>query len=171
MVPTKHFNFRYFEVIPELSERQWWFGGGADLTPYYLDEKDVKHFHCSYKAACDLHGPSYYRRFKKWCDDYFFIKHRCMGRGVGGIFFDDFKSKNIDACFNFVKSCSKAVIPSYIPIVNKHKNDGYGLREREWQLTRRGHYTEFNLLYDRGTKFGFSTPGARHESILMSAAS
>jgi len=171
MVPTKHFNFRYFEVQPEFSEKQWWFGGGADLTPYYLNEKDAKHFHCAYKAACELHGPSYYKRFKKWCDDYFYIPHRCIRRGVGGIFFDDFKSNNQDASFNFVKSCSEAVIPSYIPIVEEHMNDGYGIREREWQLFRRGQYVEFNLLYDRGTKFGFNTPGARHESILMSLPS
>ncbi|XP_013422008.1 oxygen-dependent coproporphyrinogen-III oxidase [Lingula anatina] len=168
MVPTMHFNYRYFEVVDEGGKRIWWFGGGADLTPYYLDEKDAKHFHKTLKGACDKHDKGYYPRFKKWCDEYFFIKHRGMTRGVGGIFFDDIDEPSQDKCFKFVESCGDAIVPAYIPIVQKNKNSGYGYAERQWQLIRRGHYAEFNLIYDRGTKFGLQTPGARYESILMS---
>ncbi|XP_015585591.1 oxygen-dependent coproporphyrinogen-III oxidase isoform X2 [Cephus cinctus] len=168
MIPTIHFNYRYFEVENKDGSVQWWFGGGTDLTPYYLDEEDAKHFHRTLKAACDKHDPTYYERFKKWCDDYFNIVHRGERRGVGGIFFDDLDTPNQSEVYNFVKSCAESVIPSYIPIVDKHKNDGYGYAERQWQLLRRGRYVEFNLIYDRGTKFGLYTPGARYESILMS---
>lgn len=168
MIPTIHFNYRYFEVENPDGTTQWWFGGGTDLTPYYLDEEDVKHFHDTLKIACDKHDPSYYTKFKKWCDDYFYIVHREERRGVGGIFFDDLDSPSQDEAFQFVTSCAEAVIPSYIPLVKKHKDDGYGYHERQWQLLRRGRYVEFNLIYDRGTKFGLYTPGARYESILMS---
>jgi len=168
MIPTIHFNYRYFEVENPDGTTQWWFGGGTDLTPYYLDEKDVKHFHDTLKVACDKHDPTYYAKFKKWCDDYFYIVHREERRGVGGIFFDDLDSPSQDEAFQFVTSCAEAVIPSYIPLVKKHKDDGYGYHERQWQLLRRGRYVEFNLIYDRGTKFGLYTPGARYESILMS---
>lgn len=168
MIPTIHFNYRYFEVENPDGTTQWWFGGGTDLTPYYLDEKDVKHFHDTLKVACDKHDPTYYAKFKKWCDDYFYIIHREERRGVGGIFFDDLDSPSQDEAFQFVTSCAEAVIPSYIPLVKKHKDDGYGYHERQWQLLRRGRYVEFNLIYDRGTKFGLYTPGARYESILMS---
>ena len=168
MVPTIHFNYRYFEIENKDGSIQWWFGGGTDLTPYYLEEEDAKHFHNTLKSACDKHDLSYYLAFKKWCDDYFFIKHRGERRGVGGIFFDDLDTPNQEQAFQFVKSCAEAVIPSYIPLVEKNKNKGYGLHEREWQLLRRGRYVEFNLIYDRGTKFGLYTPGARYESILMS---
>ncbi|XP_076655727.1 oxygen-dependent coproporphyrinogen-III oxidase [Halictus rubicundus] len=168
MIPTIHFNYRYFEVENSDGTVQWWFGGGTDLTPYYLDEDDVKHFHRTLKAACDKHNSSYYTKFKKWCDDYFFITHRGERRGVGGIFFDDLDEPSQNEAFQFVKSCAEAVIPSYIPLVNKHKEDAYGYAERQWQLLRRGRYVEFNLIYDRGTKFGLYTPGARYESILMS---
>ncbi|CAK9796055.1 Oxygen-dependent coproporphyrinogen-III oxidase [Anthophora plagiata] len=168
MVPTIHFNYRYFEVENEDGSIQWWFGGGTDLTPYYLNEDDIKHFHNTLKVACDQHNPSYYPKYKKWCDDYFFIAHRGERRGVGGIFFDDIDSPNQEEAFQFVNSCAKAIIPSYIPLVKKHKNDAYGYAERQWQLLRRGRYVEFNLIYDRGTKFGLYTPGARYESILMS---
>lgn len=192
-VPTIHFNYRYFEVEdPDGGGVQWWFGGGTDLTPYYLNKDDVVHFHKTLKNACDAHDKSYYGRFKKWCDDYFNIPHRGERRGVGGIFFDDLDTPNQEHCFNFVQSCANAVIPSYIPLgnrktekvvllkfnccfvvgffltVKKHKNDTYGDDERQWQLLRRGRYVEFNLIYDRGTKFGLYTPGARYESILMS---
>lgn len=139
-----------------------------DLTPYYLNEDDAKHFHNSLKTACDKHDRSYYPKYKKWCDDYFFITHRGERRGIGGIFFDDHDIPNQTEAFEFVKSCAEAVIPSYIPLVKKHQNDGYGYAERQWQLLRRGRYVEFNLIYDRGTKFGLYTPGARYESILMS---
>lgn len=168
MIPTIHFNYRYFEVENPDGTTQWWFGGGTDLTPYYLDEKDVKHFHDTLKIACDKHNPTYYAKFKKWCDDYFYIVHREERRGVGGIFFDDLDTPSQDEAFQFVSSCAEAVIPSYIPLVKKHKDDGYGYHERQWQLLRRGRYVEFNLIYDRGTKFGLYTPGARYESILMS---
>ncbi|KAJ8315339.1 LOW QUALITY PROTEIN: hypothetical protein KUTeg_007489 [Tegillarca granosa] len=145
-VPTVHFNYRYFEVEDGSGKKQWWFGGGTDLTPSYLVEEDVVHFHKTLKTACDKHNKEFYPKYKKWCDDYFFIKHRGERRG----------------------SCAESVLPSYIPLVKKHKNDGYSLLDRQWQLLRRGRYVEFNLMYDRGTKFGLYTPGARYESILMS---
>lgn len=168
MVPTIHFNYRYFEVTTAYGEKQWWFGGGTDLTPYYLNEADAVHFHDELKKACDEHDFAYYPRFKKWCDKYFHITHRGECRGVGGIFFDDIDSPTQEDAFQFVTSCANSVIPSYLPLVRRHKNDEYGHREREWQLLRRGRYVEFNLIYDRGTKFGLYTPGARYESILMS---
>ncbi|CAH2046699.1 unnamed protein product, partial [Iphiclides podalirius] len=167
MVPTIHFNYRYFEVRDK-DGVQWWFGGGTDLTPYYLNEDDAVHFHLTLKHACDSHDPTYYPRFKKWCDDYFTIPHRGERRGVGGIFFDDIDSPSKEEAFEFVTSCAEAVVPSYIPLVQKHKDDAYGYHERQWQLLRRGRYVEFNLVYDRGTKFGLHTPEARYESILMS---
>ena len=138
------------------------------MTPYYLDESNVQHFHRTLKAVCDKHSPYYYSKFKKWCDDYFLIKHRGITRGVGGIFFDDLDSPDREKCFSFVKDCAEAVIPCFMPMVKKHRESPYGFKEREWQLIRRGHYAEFNLVYDRGTKFGLYTPGARYESILMS---
>lgn len=167
MVPTIHFNYRYFEV-KDKDGVQWWFGGGTDLTPYYLNEDDAKHFHLTLKNACDAHDKSYYAKFKKWCDDYFSIPHRGERRGIGGIFFDDLDSPDQQSAFKFVTSCAEAVIPSYLPLVKRHKDDGYGYYERQWQLLRRGRYVEFNLIYDRGTKFGLYTPDARYESILMS---
>lgn len=167
MVPTIHFNYRYFEV-QDKDGVQWWFGGGTDLTPYYLNEEDAVYFHLTLKNACDKHDETYYEKFKKWCDDYFYIPHRGERRGVGGIFFDDIDAPNQDKAFKFVTSCAEAVIPSYLPIVQRHKDDAYGYYERQWQLLRRGRYVEFNLMYDRGTKFGLHTPQARYESILMS---
>ncbi|CAB3254236.1 unnamed protein product [Arctia plantaginis] len=167
MVPTIHFNYRYFEV-KDKDGVQWWFGGGTDLTPYYLNEEDAQLFHTTLKNACDKHDETYYVRFKKWCDDYFHIPHRGECRGIGGIFFDDLDSPDQKSAFDFVTSCAEAVIPSYIPIVQKHKDAAYGYYERQWQLLRRGRYVEFNLMYDRGTKFGLHTPQARYESILMS---
>lgn len=167
-VPTLHFNYRYFEVEIEPGKYEWWFGGGTDLTPYYLDEDDVKHFHKSLKSACDKHDSSHYPNFKKWCDKYFYIEHRNECRGVGGIFFDDLDTPNQDKVFEFVKSCGNSILPGYVPIVEKNVKRGYGLDERNWQLLRRGRYVEFNLVYDRGTKFGLLTPGSRIESILVS---
>uniref|UniRef100_A0A8C5LRA6 Oxygen-dependent coproporphyrinogen-III oxidase, mitochondrial n=1 Tax=Leptobrachium leishanense TaxID=445787 RepID=A0A8C5LRA6_9ANUR len=167
-IPTIHFNYRYFEIEEADGNKQWWFGGGTDLTPTYLNEHDVVHFHQTLKDACDKHGPRYYPQFKKWCDDYFLIKHRGERRGVGGIFFDDLDSQPKEEIFNFVESCAKAVVPCYIPIVEKHKNDPYSPEDKLWQQLRRGRYVEFNLVYDRGTKFGLATPGSRIESILMS---
>ncbi|XP_046985236.1 oxygen-dependent coproporphyrinogen-III oxidase [Schistocerca americana] len=168
MVPTIHFNYRYFEIKDKEGKTQWWFGGGTDLTPYYLNEDDSKHFHQVLKEACDKIDDTYYPKFKEWCDNYFYITHRGERRGIGGIFFDDLDQPSQDQAFKFVETCADAVIPSYIPLVKKHKDDGYGYRERTWQLLRRGRYVEFNLIYDRGTKFGLYTPGARYESILMS---
>jgi len=167
-VPTLHFNYRYFEVQEESGKKHSWFGGGTDLTPYYLNEEDVKHFHQTLKDCCDKHDPSFYPKFKKWCDDYFVVKHRGECRGVGGIFFDDLEKPSQEAAFQFVQAGANAVLPSYIPMVLKHKDDPYTDREHQWQLLRRGRYVEFNLVYDRGTKFGLYTPGARIESILMS---
>lgn len=168
MVPTIHFNYRYFEIKDKEGKTQWWFGGGTDLTPYYLNEEDSKHFHQVLKEACDKNDVTYYPKFKEWCDNYFYITHRGERRGIGGIFFDDLDQPSQDEAFKFVETCADAVIPSYLPLVKKHKDDGYGYKERTWQLLRRGRYVEFNLIYDRGTKFGLYTPGARYESILMS---
>lgn len=167
-VPTVHFNFRYFEVDTGSGDKQWWFGGGTDLTPSYLNREDAVHFHKTLKDACDTHDKEHYPKFKKWCDDYFTIKHRGESRGLGGIFFDDLDKPNPDKVFQFVKSCAWAVDPAYIPLVEKHHRAAYTKEQKEWQQLRRGRYVEFNLVYDRGTKFGLLTPGARIESILMS---
>jgi len=166
--PTMHFNFRYFEVTDEEGKRVWWFGGGCDLTPSYLYEEDAIHFHSEFKKACDKHNPRYYPDFKKWCDEYFFIKHRGEARGVGGIFFDDLDAPSKEEVFEFVRSCGAAVASSYLPIIVKRRKMAYTEKERDWQLIRRGRYVEFNLIYDRGTKFGLFTPNARIESIFVS---
>ncbi|XP_037784430.1 oxygen-dependent coproporphyrinogen-III oxidase-like [Penaeus monodon] len=168
-VPTIHFNYRYFEMQDEDgNNKHWWFGGGTDLTPYFLEEEDVRHFHSVLKSSCDRHDPQYYPKYKKWCDDYFFIKYRGERRGVGGIFFDDLEAEKPENIFSFVQDCAESVVPSYLPLVKKHRQDPVSEAERRWQLLRRGRYVEFNLVYDRGTKFGFATPNARIESILMS---
>ena len=167
-VPTIHFNYRYFEVNDGSGKIVWWFGGGTDLTPYYLDEEDATHFHKTLKDACDKSGKELYPKYKKWCDDYFNVTHRGERRGVGGIFFDDKDEPSKEECFQFVENCANAVIPSYIPLIQKHKDDVFTEENKTWQQLRRGRYVEFNLLYDRGTKFGINTPGARFESILMS---
>lgn len=171
-VPTIHFNYRYFEVDqPELdgkSDKMWWFGGGTDLTPYLLDEADCKLFHSELKKACDKYDATYYGKFKKWCDDYFYIVHRKERRGIGGLFFDDIDYPDQEKAFGFVRSCAQHILPSYLPLVFKNMHKPFSGQDREWQLLRRGRYTEFNLVYDRGTKFGLVTPGARYESILMS---
>eukprot|EP00118_Oscarella_pearsei_P007874 m.39566 g.39566 ORF g.39566 m.39566 type:complete len:403 (+) comp32759_c0_seq2:43-1251(+) len=166
--PTVHFNFRYFEIDDGTGNTQWWFGGGTDLTPAYLVENDVIHFHQVLKNACNDHDKSYYRKFKLWCDAYFNVTHRGERRGVGGIFFDDIDSPSQEKAFAFIKSCGNAVIPSYVPIIRRHVNDEFTEDEKCWQQLRRGRYVEFNLVHDRGTKFGLFTPGARIESILMS---
>jgi len=168
-IPTLHFNYRYFEVLNESTGKIiWWFGGGIDMTPNYLIEEDVLHFHTTQKNACDKHNKEYYPRFKKWADEYFYNVHRKEHRGVGGTFFDDFDEESIDACFSFVATCGTAVLPSFIPIVDQRRNNEFTKQQREWQLVRRGRYVEFNLVYDRGTKFGLATPGARIESVLIS---
>lgn len=171
MAPTVHLNYRYFETAnADGSSNAWWFGGGTDLTPSYLFDEDVIHFHRTIKEACDRHDKGYYPRFKTWCDKYFYIPHRKECRGVGGIFFDDLDQdeKDQEQLFSFVNSCLDAFMPSYLPIVNKRKDAPYTAEEKRWQQLRRGRYVEFNLVHDRGTKFGLETPGARVESILMS---
>ena len=165
-IPTVHANFRYFEQSNGAS----WFGGGMDLTPYYLDEEDARHFHHTIKRACDKHDVSYYPRFKKWCDEYFYIKHRNESRGIGGIFFDQLSgstARERESIFAFVEDAARAFLPAYIPIAEKHREERYTDDEKHWQLLRRGRYVEFNLIYDRGTRFGLETNG-RIESILMS---
>jgi coproporphyrinogen III oxidase len=162
LVPTVHANFRY---LTKGTGR--WFGGGADLTPYYPFRQDVIHFHRIWKQVCERHpAVADHARFKKWCDDYFFLKHRGEPRGVGGIFFD-YLEGDFDALFAFVQDCGNAFLDSYLPIVRRHHNEPYTERQRAFQEVRRGRYVEFNLLYDRGTIFGLQT-GGRVESILMS---
>jgi coproporphyrinogen III oxidase len=145
----------------------WWFGGGFDLTPYYPFKEDVIHWHETAKAACDPFGKDVYERYKKWCDDYFYVKHRQETRGVGGLFFDDLNASGFESSFEFLQSVGDAFLPAYRPIVKKRKDHRYGERQREFQLYRRGRYVEFNLIYDRGTIFGLQS-GGRTESILMS---
>ena len=187
-IPTVHLNYRYFEAGPV-----WWFGGGADLTPYYPFAEDAAHFHRTYKEACDKHHQEYYNVFKRWCDEYFYLKHRQETRGVGGLFFDyqdgrgelyrgfnpdgkaaehskevgEVTNRSWDELFGFVQDCARSFLPAYVPIAEKRKDTEYGDRERNFQLYRRGRYVEFNLVYDRGTIFGLQTNG-RTESILMS---
>ncbi|KAI7831625.1 coproporphyrinogen III oxidase-like protein [Gamsiella multidivaricata] len=168
--PTVHFNYRYFELgSDEKGEPlSWWFGGGCDLTPTILYEEDAVHFHEVIKRACDEHDPRYYRDFKKWCDDYFYIKHRGERRGIGGIFFDDLDDKSADELFTFVRTCGDAFVKQYVPIMERRKNMPFTDEDKHFQQLRRGRYVEFNLVHDRGTKFGLLTPGARVESIMMS---
>lgn len=187
-IPTVHLNYRYFEAGPV-----WWFGGGVDLTPYYPFAEDATHFHRTIKSACDAHNPEYYSVFKRWCDEYFYLKHRQETRGIGGLFFDyqdgkgslyrgpdphgpaaDYSDKvglveprSWEDIFAFVQECGNAFIPAYVPIAERRRAMEYGDRERNFQLYRRGRYVEFNLVYDRGTIFGLQTNG-RTESILMS---
>jgi coproporphyrinogen III oxidase len=165
MIPTTHANFRYLEK----GDKRW-FGGGADLTPYYFYRDDAVHFHRTLKAACDRHAPiGDYPRFKTWCDEYFFLPHRNETRGIGGIFFDYLEgdSQAMEDTFAFVRDAGRAFVPAYTPIVERRSKEEYGDSERHWQLIRRGRYVEFNLIYDRGTVFGLKTNG-RTESILMS---
>ena len=167
MAPTVHANYRYFERGEGKKEGSWWFGGGADLTPSYLFEEDAKHFHQVLKNACDNHKVADYPAYKKWCDDYFHIKHRGERRGLGGIFFDDLNSASKEECFQFVSECAQSFLPSYLPLLEKRMNLPFTDEQKQWQQLRRGRYVEFNLVYDRGTKFGLTTNG-RIESILMS---
>ena len=166
-VPTSHANVRFFIAEKEGEDPIWWFGGGFDLTPYYPFEEDVIHWHQTAKAACDPFGEDVYPKYKKWCDEYFYLKHRGETRGVGGLFFDDLNEGGFRHCFEFMQSVGNHYIDAYCPIVARRKDDSYGERERDFQLYRRGRYVEFNLVYDRGTLFGLQT-GGRTESILMS---
>ncbi|CCG83239.1 Coproporphyrinogen III oxidase [Taphrina deformans PYCC 5710] len=169
MCPTVHLNYRYFEIENEDgSPRAWWFGGGSDLTPTYLFDEDAIQFHSELKKACDKHDKDYYDTFKRWCDTYFFIRHRNESRGIGGIFFDDLEDKDPDELFSFVRDCADAFLPAYVPIIQRRRDLPYTPAEKTFQAVRRGRYVEFNLVYDRGTAFGLATPGARIESILMS---
>jgi len=166
-VPTSHANVRFFIAEKEGSDPVWWFGGGFDLTPYYGFEEDARHWHRTARDACAPFGEEVYPRYKKWCDEYFFIKHRNEPRGIGGLFFDDLNEGGFERCFDFMKSVGNHYIPAYAPIVERRKDVPYGERERDFQLYRRGRYVEFNLVYDRGTLFGLQS-GGRTESILMS---
>jgi coproporphyrinogen III oxidase len=166
-VPTAHCNVRYLEAQKPEAPPVWWFGGGFDLTPYYGFEEDAKHWHRTAKLACDAFGEDYYLRFKKWCDDYFFLKHRREPRGVGGLFFDDLDENGFEHCFRFTQSVGDHFLAAYLPIVQRRKAMTWGERERDFQLYRRGRYVEFNLVYDRGTLFGLQS-GGRTESMLMS---
>ncbi|KAK2732622.1 Coproporphyrinogen-III oxidase [Myotisia sp. PD_48] len=190
MAPTVHLNYRYFETSdpknPLDGQKNWWFGGGTDLTPSYLFPEDCKHFHGTIKQVCDKHNPEYYPRFKKWCDKYFHLPHRHEARGIGGIFFDDLDAEFLkqisssteksqpspkqaqEELFSFVTDALSSFLPSYVPIVTKRKDMPFKPEQKDWQQLRRGRYVEFNLVHDRGTSFGLRTPGARVESILMS---
>jgi coproporphyrinogen III oxidase len=166
-VPTSHANVRFFIAEKEGAAPVWWFGGGYDLTPYYGNVEDCKHWHQTAKHACDPLGQHIYPSFKKWCDEYFYLKHRNEARGIGGLFFDDYNAESFDHSFALMRAVGDSYINAYQPIVAARKNSTYGERERDFQLYRRGRYVEFNLVYDRGTLFGLQT-GGRTESILMS---
>lgn len=166
-VPTSHANVRYFVAEKPGADPVWWFGGGFDLTPYYPFEEDCVHWHRTAQAACAPFGDDVYARYKKWCDEYFFLKHRNETRGVGGLFFDDLNQWDFDTSFAFMRSVGDHYLPAYQPIVARRKHLPFTETQREFQLYRRGRYVEFNLVYDRGTLFGLQT-GGRVESILMS---
>ena len=164
-VPTTHANFRFF--MAGQRKPVWWFGGGFDLTPYYPFQEDVVEWHRVARSVCDPFGEDWYPKYKKWCDEYFYLKHRGETRGVGGLFFDDLNEPDFDTCFGFVRAAGDSFLKAYRPIVEKRMSHRYGERQRDFQLYRRGRYVEFNLIYDRGTLFGLQS-GGRTESILMS---
>jgi len=166
-VPTVHMNVRMFAALPEGREPVVWFGGGMDLTPYYGFEEDAQHFHRVNRDALQPFGDDKYPRFKQWCDEYFFLKHRNEPRGIGGVFFDDFSEGGFERSFELMRSVGDAFVGAYLPIVQRRKDLPYGERERDFQTYRRGRYVEFNLVFDRGTLFGLQS-GGRTESILMS---
>ncbi|MEJ6559302.1 MAG: oxygen-dependent coproporphyrinogen oxidase [Gammaproteobacteria bacterium] len=165
--PTSHANVRFFIAEKDGEDPIWWFGGGFDLTPYYGFDEDAVFWHQTAKNACDPFGKEVYPKYKKWCDDYFYMKHRDEQRGIGGLFFDDLNEGGFDQCFAFVRSVGDSYIKAYRPIIEKRKDTPFTDHERQFQLYRRGRYVEFNLVYDRGTLFGLQT-GGRTESILMS---
>jgi coproporphyrinogen III oxidase len=166
-IPTSHANLRFFVAERDGEEPVWWFGGGFDLTPYYGFDADCRHWHRVARAACEPFGSDVYARYKKWCDDYFYLKHRQEPRGIGGLFFDDLNQPDFDQAFAFMRSVGDHYLPAYTPIVEAHRDDAFGEREKQFQWYRRGRYVEFNLVYDRGTLFGLQS-GGRTESILMS---
>jgi coproporphyrinogen III oxidase len=166
-VPTVHMNVRFFLARATHAVDVWWFGGGMDLTPYYPFEDDARHFHACCRDALQPFGADLHARFKRWCDEYFFLKHRQEARGIGGVFFDDFSETGFESSFGMMRSVGDHFLPAYVPIVQRRRELAYGEREREFQAYRRGRYVEFNLVYDRGTLFGLQS-GGRAESILMS---
>lgn len=165
--PTTHCNVRFFVAEKEGHDPVWWFGGGFDLTPYYGNDADCIHWHQTAKDACDPFGDDHYARFKNWCDEYFYLKHRQEPRGIGGLFFDDYNAQDFDHSFSFMRSVGDAFLPAYQPIIERRKDTPFDDRHRQFQLYRRGRYVEFNLVFDRGTLFGLQS-GGRTESILMS---
>ena len=166
-VPTSHANVRMFVAEKPGEAPVWWFGGGYDLTPYYGNRDDCISWHREAARACEPFGSEVYPRFKRWCDDYFYLKHRQEPRGVGGLFFDDLNAWDFDTCFAFIRAVGDSYLQAYLPIVQRRKDQPWGERERQFQLYRRGRYVEFNLVYDRGTLFGLQSDG-RTEAILMS---
>ena len=166
-MPTTHANVRFFIAEKEGADPVWWFGGGFDLTPYYPVDDDIRHWHQTALDICLPYGEDIYPKYKKWCDEYFYLKHRNETRGVGGLFFDDLNEWGFEKSFEFTQAVGNGFIQAYAPIVEARKSDEYGERERQFQLYRRGRYVEFNLVFDRGTLFGLQT-GGRTESILMS---
>jgi coproporphyrinogen III oxidase len=166
-VPTSHANVRFFVAEKPGEEPVWWFGGGYDLTPYYGFEEDCRHWHQVAKSACEPFGDEVYPKFKKWCDEYFYMGHRDEARGVGGLFFDDLNAGGFECCFDFMQAVGNSYTKAYVPIVERRKSTPWEDRQRQFQLYRRGRYVEFNLVHDRGTLFGLQS-GGRTESILMS---
>jgi coproporphyrinogen III oxidase len=166
-VPTTHMNLRFFLAGGGTGSPRWWFGGGLDLTPYYGFEEDAVHWHRTARDACAPFGPDVHPRFKRWCDEYFFLEHRKEARGIGGLFFDDFAEWDFERTFALARSVGDHFLPGYLPILERRKGISYGEREREFQLLRRGRYVEFNLLYDRGTLYGLQS-GRRIEAVLAS---
>jgi coproporphyrinogen III oxidase len=166
-IPTSHANVRFFIAEKEGEEPVWWFGGGYDLTPYYGFEEDCIHWHLAARSACQPFGNDVYSRYKSWCDEYFYLKHRNEPRGIGGLFFDDLNQWGFDKSFTFIQAIGNSYTDAYLPIVERRLNTPYSERERDFQLYRRGRYVEFNLVFDRGTLFGLQS-GGRTESILMS---
>ncbi|MBD2857581.1 oxygen-dependent coproporphyrinogen oxidase [Spongiibacter sp. KMU-158] len=166
-IPTSHANVRFFVAEKDGEDPVWWFGGGFDLTPYYGFEEDCQHWHQTAADACAPFGDEVYPKYKKWCDEYFFLKHRNESRGIGGLFFDDLNEGGFERCFAFMQAVGNAYTQAYVPIIQRRKAMAWGERERDFQLHRRGRYVEFNLVFDRGTLFGLQS-GGRTESILMS---
>lgn len=166
MVPIAHVNYRYFQLGDGTQPGYWWFGGGADLTPAYLFEEDAVHFHQVHKEVCDKHDSSYYPRFKKWCDEYFYISHRAESRGIGGIFFDHLNERNIQELLSFVTDCTEAFIPAYIPIVERRKDMVFTEENKYWQRIVRGRYVEFILSCDRGARFGLASGMVNTQSVF-----
>ena len=166
-IPTSHANVRFFIAEKEGEEPVWWFGGGFDLTPFYPFVEDVIHWHQTAKELCQPFGENIYAEHKKWCDEYFYLKHRNETRGVGGLFFDDLNQWDFDVCLNYIKAVGQGFIEAYVPIIEKRKETKFNDTHRQFQLYRRGRYVEFNLVFDRGTLFGLQS-GGRTESILMS---